>query len=114
MKKLIAAAGIGAALTVCSLVGAGAASADSGQDNYRYLQGLSNNGIYVSNTAVALSHGHTVCSILRNGGDGYTAQTWLVNANPGLGWNGAYNQVGLAAEYFCPSLNYLVYAPASY
>jgi hypothetical protein len=47
-------------------------------------------------------------------GDGYTAQTWLVNANPGLGSQGAYNQVGLAAEYFCPSLNYLVYAPASY
>ena len=41
--------------------------------------------------------------MLRNGGDGYTAQTWLVNANPGLGWQGAYNQVGLAAEYFCPS-----------
>ena len=45
MKKLIAAAGLGAAVALGSLMGAGTASADASYDNYLFLQGLSNNGV---------------------------------------------------------------------
>ena len=61
MKKTLAAAGLGAA-AITALVGAGTAQADTAYDNYRYLQGLNNNGIYVINTDVAISNGHTICA----------------------------------------------------
>jgi hypothetical protein len=114
MKKLIAVAGLGAAITLGTLAGAGAAHADSGYTNYRYLQGLNNNGIYILNTNVAISHGHVVCNMLDNGNTAYDAQRWLATANPTLARRGAYNWVGVAAEYYCPWNNDLVYAPASY
>ncbi len=118
MRRITKAALVGGAaaatIAVGSLVGAGSANADSGYDNYRYLQGLNNNGVYVINTNVAISHGHIVCAMLDNGNTAYDAQRWLFNVNPQLGWGGAFNQVGLAAQYYCPQYNYLVYAPASY
>jgi hypothetical protein len=114
MKKLIAAAGIGAAVIAGPLVGAGAANADSAYDNYRFLQGLNNNGINVTNTSAAISHGHTVCAMLSNGSTAYDAQKWVYYANDPLAWQGAYNEVGVAAQYYCPQYNYLVYAPANY
>ena len=114
MKKVLAAAGIGAALTVGSLAGSGSASADSSYDNYRYLQGLNNNGIYVYNTAVILSQAHTICAMLDNGDTAYDAQRWAYYANGPLAWRGAYNQVGLAVRYFCPEHSVDVYAPDNY
>jgi len=113
MKKLIAAAGLGAALIVGVLAGAGTASADDSYANYRYLQGLNNNGIYILNTNLAINIGHGVCAHLANGNTAYDEQQWVFNINPQLAWNGAYNWVGVATEYYCPQYDYLVYAPAS-
>lgn len=114
MKKILAAAGIGAALTVGSLAGSGSASADSSYDNYRFLQGLNNNGISVINTALVISHGHTICAMLDNGDSAYDAQRWVYYANGRLAWRGAYNEVGVAVQYFCPQHNDIVYPPDSY
>ncbi len=113
MKKVIATAGLGAA-AITALVGAGTAQADTAYDNYRYLQGLNNNGIYVINTDVAISNGHTICAKLGNGYTAYDAQQWVFYNNPALAWRGAYNWVGVATQYYCPQYNYLVYASENY
>jgi hypothetical protein len=55
MKKVIAAAGIGAALIAGPAVAAGSASADSGHDNYLYIQGLISNGIHIIDTNIAIN-----------------------------------------------------------
>jgi hypothetical protein len=60
MKKLVAAAGIGAALTIGSLSGAGTASASP----LSYLQSLNNHGLTVYNTAEAVSSGYQICNRL--------------------------------------------------
>ncbi len=66
MKKVIAAAGIGAALTIGSLSGAGTASADE----LSYLQMLNYRGFTIYNTALALASGYSVCNDLNyNTGD---------------------------------------------
>jgi hypothetical protein len=116
MKKALAVAGLGAAVAVTSLLGAGTASADyyDAGSNYAYIQGLNNNGIEIYNVSVVLNQGHTICSMLSSGNySAYDAQIYLLRANPRLSKLGAYNWVGVATGHLCPLNNYLVYAPSS-
>ena len=66
MKKVLAAAGIGAA-AIGSLVGAGTAQADTADENYRDLQVLAGQQRHHGmNTDVAISNGPTICAKLAN------------------------------------------------
>jgi Protein of unknown function (DUF732) len=116
MKRLLAATALGGALFAGSLGLAGSASADYGYDNYRFLQGLNDNGIHIINTALAISHGHTICAMLDNGNSAYDAQQWVFNADASgpLAWRGAFNYVGVAVRYYCPLHMPDIYAPDNY
>jgi hypothetical protein len=63
MRKGLMAGVIGAA-AIAAVSLAPSASADSAYDNYRYIQGLNNNGIYIINTNVAINTGHNICTNL--------------------------------------------------
>jgi len=113
MRKGLMAGVIGAA-AIAAVSLAPSASADSAYDNYRYIQGLNNNGIYIINTNVAINTGHNICTNLENGATAYDEQQRVYNNNPALAWRGAYNWVSVATQYNCPQFNYLVYAPENY
>jgi hypothetical protein len=103
MKKLIAAAGLGAAIAIGSLAGAGTASANAAQDNYEFIQSLNNNGISVTDLSAAISYGHGICANIADGATGVDEQNRVYYNTPwNFTWNMAYNYVGAAAEAFCP------------
>jgi hypothetical protein len=60
MKKILAAAGIGAALIAGPVVGAGTASATNSAE-IAYLQTLNNSGIVIYDTDRAIVRGYQIC-----------------------------------------------------
>ena len=105
MKKLIAAAGLGAAVTIGSLVGAGTANASEGS----YLQALSYSlNIYSPETAI--NAGYLICNELAQGYT-YSEEAWsLVRGANGPWGRGHYTyadawaQVAAAHNELCPSV----------
>ena len=63
MKKLIAAAGLGAAVAVGSLVGAGTANASSGS----FIDQINAHGWHETNPGYLLNLGYRTCSFLNSG-----------------------------------------------
>lgn len=64
MKKMLAAAGIGAALFGGSLAAGLAPAAQADTGSVAYLQALNNSGFTVYNTSQALSTGYQICQSL--------------------------------------------------
>jgi hypothetical protein len=98
MKKLIAAAGLGAAVAVGVLAGAGPASASSGT----FVRELNAHGWYDSYPGSLLNQGYRVCSFLNSGysvasvvNDTYYRTDYTV------GTAKAYEFVSLANNYLC-------------
>ncbi len=100
MKKIIAAAGLGAAVTIGSLVGAGTASANATDD---FLSRVHSEGISSSERGDAslIYNGNLVCRWLDSG---TTVVGVLENVYYGTALNssesGAF--VGIAVSEFCP------------
>ena len=99
MKKLIAAAGIGAALTVGSLTGAGAANA-SGSDTF--IAQINSYGWHANTPGYLLGLAYRTCSFLNAGyswnsvvSDVYNRTDWATS------WSDASQFVSLADNYLC-------------
>ena len=98
MKKLIAAAGLGAAVTIGSLVGAGTANASSDT----FIDQLNAHGWYDSYPGSLLNQGYRICSFLNSG---YSVAS-VVNdtyyrTDASVGTAEAYQFVSLADDYLC-------------
>ena len=98
MKKLIAAAGIGAALTIAPLLGAGTASASSGS----FLNALNANGWREAYNGDLLNKGYEVC---REFGQGYSyadAVNYVYyNTNAVTTWGDSRWFVNTAVNHLC-------------
>ena len=101
MKKIIAVAGLGAAIAIGSLTGAGTASADSGT---RFLDQLNDYGIHVYDSSQAIATGHRLCNEMYYA-SGYAVANRLYRTTS---WSDVPNRetarlwVGAAADNFCP------------
>jgi hypothetical protein len=73
MKKVIAVAGIGAAIAVGTLMGAGAANASEGS----FIYAANNEGWYDNNPGGTVRLGYQVCNLLHSGYSEYTAMDWV-------------------------------------
>ena len=113
MKRILAAAGIGAALAAIALVGAGTASADTGSSAYYpsgtkgdqsvagYYHDLTAEGLSVNGYNGADQAGADICSKLARG----ETEADLINTGVtinGLNRNGAKVAVWSAEWHFCP------------
>ncbi len=106
MKKLIAVAGLGAAITVGSLVGAGTASATT--NDAVFLQVLAERGIYgVGGPDYGLIQtGHAVCIDLQNGVP-FNSEVWALQQFSQMGGGvldpGAAGYfIGASQAAYCP------------
>jgi hypothetical protein len=99
MKKLIAVAGLGAAITLGSLVGAGTASADTSSFLYAADNaGFYNSGGYDAELAVARG----ICSMLYSGYSEYQVQSYTYHHTAAtIGWSDAGQLVALAQDHLC-------------
>ena len=102
MKKLIAAAGLGAALATGALAIAPAASATP-VENTMFLQSLVNKGWQVWDVSGMIYRGETVCSDIDNisGWTGLDERRWLFN-NTAYTWNESSEIVDSAVYNICP------------
>ena len=98
MTKLIAAAGVGAALAIAPLAVAGTASADSGT----FVNQLNAHNWHDSYPGSLLNLGYRTCSFLNSG---YSVASVVNNVDYstdyGTGWGNAYQFVALANDYLC-------------
>ena len=98
MKKLIAAAGLGAALTVGSLTGAGAASADSGS----FIYAANDQGWYDNNPGGVTRLGNGVCNLLNLGYSEVAAMNWVYShTDYTVSIADAGQLVSMAEDYLC-------------
>ena len=98
MKKLIAVAGIGAVITLGSLVGAGAASADSGS----FINAASNQGWHDNNPGGVMRLGNGVCNLLNRGYSEVTAMNWVYyHTDYSVSIADAGQLVSMAQDYLC-------------
>ena len=99
MKKLLAAAGLGAAVALGSLAGAGTASASDG-----FLDAVHDAGFYTasgSNTSL-IYNGNQVCNFGNLGYSEYAIQNWVyLHTGPSIGWADAGQFVAIAEDYMC-------------
>ena len=98
MKKLIAVAGLGAAITLGSLVGAGTANADSGS----FLGSLDNAGFYNTNGghSAELRLGYGICQNLYGGWSYNEVVNDLYYGSP-MSWSDARQFVSIANGHLC-------------
>ena len=106
MKKLIAVAGLGAAITVGSLVGAGTASATTGDATF--LQMLATGGISSANGPDygLIQTGHAVCIDLQNGVP-FNSEVWALQQFSQMGGGvlspgDAGYFIGASQTAYCP------------
>ena len=103
MKKALAAAGLGAALTLGSLVGASPASAYSGSE-VSYLNALNYNGFVTYNANWAINTGWQICNSLNYENGNAAAVDLFANTSwadvPNL--HVAQIWVNTAADTLCP------------
>jgi hypothetical protein len=101
MKKVLAAAGIGAALIAGPLVGVGTASASG---DLSYLQMRNYRGFTIYNTAMALASGYSVCNSLNYKTGDIVTEEVFYNSSwtdiPNRGW--AWALVETSVEELCP------------
>ena len=99
MKKLIAVAGLGAAVAVGSLLGAGTASADSGS----FVNALNANGWHdIGWSGSALNLGYRTCGFLNAGYSWNTVVNDVYyNTTAATSWSDANQFVSLADSYLC-------------
>ena len=99
MKKILAAAGLGAAVALGSLAGAGTASASDG-----FLDAVHDAGFYTasgSNTSL-IYNGNQVCNFGNLGYSEYAIQNWVyLHTGPSIGWADAGQFVAIAEDYMC-------------
>ena len=100
MKKALAAAGIGAAVTIGSLAGAGTANASQ----LGYLQMLNYRGFYITDTASALATGYNICEQLNyNTGDIVSEYVFMHSSWAEISTReGALMVVLTSVEQLCP------------
>ena len=99
MKKLIAAADLGVAITLGSLAGAGTANASDS-----FLNAVHNAGFYnrTGGDSVLMYQGNQVCNWLNLGYSEYSIQrTFYVNTGASVGWADAGQFVAIAEDYLC-------------
>ena len=99
MKKLIAAAGIGAALTIAPLAVAGTASASNGS----YVSEMTNAGFYnTAGNSAMVARGHEICQYLDWGYSQYQVQDYAIrNTGASIGWADAGQMVAIAMNNLC-------------
>jgi hypothetical protein len=99
MKKALVVAGLGAAITASTLLGAGAASADS--DSFLYA--AHNAGFYNNSGVYAeLAQGRQICGLLYQGYSEYDVQGWIYrNTGSGVQWADAGQLLALAEDHLC-------------
>lgn len=97
-KKAVAAAGIGAAIAIGSLFGAGTASATTGS----FINAANNQGWYDVNPGGTLRLGYGVCDMLYAGYSEYSAMNWVYhNTNYSVTVADAGQFVSMAEDYLC-------------
>ena len=98
MKKALAAAGIGAALTTAALLGASPASASAGS----FLDSMHYNGFYnsVEGDYGMLNDGIRTCNML-NAGWSWTQTVNEIWVNEDMTYNNAARFVNLAGAHLC-------------
>ena len=107
MKKLIAVAGLGAALIVSPLLtSCASAGASSGAED-RFIARLDDGGIHYSSEAQAIKTGHSVCKALDAGADLDTAIYEGSDAS-GYSIHDTAYIVGASIRFFCDEYGYLV------
>ena len=102
MKKLIAAAGIGAALTIGPLAVAGTASAWPGR--LRYVGEMTNRGgcYNAAGNSAMVARGHEICQYLDWGYSQYQVQDYAYrNTGASIGWADAGQMVAIAMNNLC-------------
>jgi hypothetical protein len=99
MKKVLAAAGIGAALTVGVLTGAGAASASAGS----YEDAMHNAGFgHHNGDSSMIAAGHEVCGYLYQGYSEYQVQRYIYRSTDySIDWAEAGQIVAIAEDNLC-------------
>jgi len=101
MKKImssLAVAGLGAAIAVGSLVGAGSANANTGS----FINAANNEGWYDVNTGGTLRLGYGVCNMLNAGYSESSAMNWVYyNTNYSVSVADAGQFVSMAEDYLC-------------
>ena len=108
MKKALAVAGLGAAIALGALTGAGTASAYTAEDNFVQAVG-SNTGIYsVDGYYGILQVGYSICSNLRSGWSTGSIASDIAFYGNNVSYTQAQNEVYYAAVYLCPSQTYKV------
>ena len=102
MKKLIAAAGLGAAVTLGSLAGAGVASATTSEDNFVTM--VNNTGIYSHDGDYGLLQvGYGACGQMRSGWSAGAIASDIAWYGSNITYSQGLNEVYYAAVYLCPS-----------
>ncbi len=98
MKKLLAAAGLGAAVTIGSLAGAGTANASDS-----FLGAIHDAGFYNPNGDYVLVYqGNQVCNLLNLGYSEAQVQNYIYNnTSASVGWADAGQFVAIADDYMC-------------
>jgi Protein of unknown function (DUF732) len=100
MKKFIAVAGLGAAITLGSLVGAGTASANTST----FLSAVHSAGFYSNENADAslVNNGRIVCQLLDEGYSQYYVQNQAyIHTDSSIDWVDAGEFVAIAQDYLC-------------
>jgi len=102
MKKVLAAVGIGAALTTGALAIAPAASATPAE-NTAFLQALVNDNWQVWDVSTMISQGMQACNDIATipGWTGNSEMHWLYD-NTGYTWNESVSLVTAAVYNICP------------
>lgn len=99
MKRLLAAAGLGAAIAIGSLVGAGAANA-----SYTFIDAIHDAGFYntFDGDTALIRQGNQVCDWLNLGYSEYQIQRHVYyNTGASVSWAGAGQFVAIAEDYMC-------------
>ena len=98
MKKFLVVAGLGAAVAVSSLLGAGSANASSGQ----FIDQINARGWHETSPGYLLNLGYRTCSFLNSG---YSVKS-VVNdvyyrTDAATSWSQSYEFVSVADSFLC-------------
>jgi hypothetical protein len=98
MKKTLAAAVVGAALTVGVLGGAGAANASSGS----FINAVNNYGWHETVSGATLNLGYRTCERLNAGWSFHEVVDYVYyNTDAGTSWATSHDFVSMADSYLC-------------